>query len=183
MYAFHDCILVVIAFLCFYIIPCTVSCVLFSSVAVFVSVSDCLSCMFAFVLITIFIYVVQASEPCAALLSHDISGDGTGSMAATYGSIESFDGNNEEWPQYVERLEHFFEANSITDADKKRAVFLSVVGPVTYKLLRNLLAPAKVGEKSYAECVEALTRHFRPVPSEIVERCKFHSQYIVGRES
>ena len=104
-------------------------------------------------------------------------------MAATFGKIEEFDGNREEWPQYVERLEHFFEANSITDAGKKRAVFLSVVGPMTYKTLRNLLAPAKVGDKSYAECVEVLNSHFSPVPSEIVERCKFHSRYRRPGES
>ena len=106
-------------------------------------------------------------------------------MVATFGNIESFDANNEEWPQYVERLQYFIEANSITDTDKKCAVFLLVVGPTTYKLLQNLLAPAKLGDKSYAECVEALTRHFRPVPLDIVEHCKFHSRCwrIVGPPS
>ena len=104
-------------------------------------------------------------------------------MAATFGSIEEFDGNKEEWPQYVERLGHYFEANSIEDADKKRAVFLSVVGPATYKILRNLFAPDKVGDKTFAECVNVLTRHFNPVPSEIVERCKFHSRFRRAGES
>ena len=33
-------------------------------------------------------------------------------------------------------------ANDIVDAEKKRAVFLSEVGPATYKLLGDLLAPA-----------------------------------------
>ena len=31
-------------------------------------------------------------------------------MAATFGSIKEFDGNKEEWLQYVERLGHYFEA-------------------------------------------------------------------------
>lgn len=104
-------------------------------------------------------------------------------MAATFGSIEEFDGNKEEWPQYAVRLRHYFEANSITDAKKKRAVFLSVVGPATYKVLRNLFAPDKVGNKTFGECIEALTKHFNPVPSEIVEHCKFHTCFRCPGES
>ena len=47
--------------------------------------------------------------------------------------IEQYDPEQEEWPQYVERLEQFFEVNDLTGdarADKRRANFLSVIGPV-----------------------------------------------------
>ena len=98
-------------------------------------------------------------------------------MAATFGKVEEFDSKKEEWPQYVERLQHFFVANDIVDAEKKRAVFLSVVGPATYKLLGDLLAPEKPGDKSYAELVEVVTNHCNPTPSEIVERFKFHTRF------
>ena len=57
------------------------------------------------------------------------------SAAGTLGRVEEFDGNKEDWPQYVERLGHFFVANGISEAAKKRAVFLSVIGPATYKTL------------------------------------------------
>ena len=76
---------------------------------------------------------------------------------ATLRKVDKFDASKEEWPQYEERLTHFFQANDIDDAGKKRAVLLSVVGPVTYKLLRNLLAPAKPGEKTYGELVTKLS--------------------------
>ena len=46
-------------------------------------------------------------------------------MAGTLGRIEEFDGSKDDWPQYVERLEHFFVHNGITTPEKKRAVFLS----------------------------------------------------------
>ena len=49
------------------------------------------------------------------------------------------------------RLEHFFAANGIDDADKKRAVLLTVVGAATYKTLRNIVSPKKPGEKTYSE--------------------------------
>ena len=76
----------------------------------------------------------------------------------------------------MERMEHFFIANGIDSAEQKRAVFLSVIGPSTYKTLRNLVSPEKPGEKTYEDLVAALSKHFKPAPSEIVDRFKFHSR-------
>ena len=104
-------------------------------------------------------------------------------MAATLGKIEEFDGKKEEWVPYVERLSHFFIANGIETEEKKRAVFLPLIGPSNYKILRNLVSPAKPGDKSFAELVEALSKHFNPTPSEIVERFKFHSRFRKPGES
>ena len=39
---------------------------------------------------------------------------------------------------------------------------LSVIGPCTFKLLRNLLTPDKPGDKSYTDLVNILTDHFSP---------------------
>ena len=105
-------------------------------------------------------------------------------MAATgtLGRIEEFDGSG-DWSQYAERLENFFAANDIVDADKKRAVFLSVVGASTYKILRDLVTPVKPAEKPLAELLAALAKHFNPKPSEIVERFKFHSRVRKPGES
>lgn len=41
---------------------------------------------------------------------------------------------------YVERLEQFFAANEVKD-EKKVAVFLSIIGPTTYGVLKNLVQP------------------------------------------
>ena len=68
-------------------------------------------------------------------------------MSSTLGRIDEFDGNKDDWPQYVKRLGYFFDANGIAD-EKKRAVFLSVVGAATYKTLRDLLSPTKPNKKS-----------------------------------
>ena len=61
-------------------------------------------------------------------------------MAAHFGKIGEFDEKQEEWTQYVEQLEHFYAANEIDNADKERAILLTVIGPTAYKLLRNLVA-------------------------------------------
>ena len=75
----------------------------------------------------------------------------------------------EEWQLYEERLSHFFEASGINTAEKKQAVFLSVIGPAMYKILQNLISPAKPEEKSYAELTKVLSDNYRLTPLEIVE--------------
>ena len=49
--------------------------------------------------------------------------------------------------------------------------------------LRNIVSPKKPGEKTYVELVAALSKHFKPTPSEIVERFKFHSRVQKAGES
>ena len=61
------------------------------------------------------------------------------------------------------------------EEEMKRITLLSVIGPHTFKLLRNLLTPDTPGEKSYADLVKVLTDHFSPKPSEIVQCSKFYN--------
>ena len=41
-------------------------------------------------------------------------------------------------------------------------------------------APDKQGDKTFDQLVEALAKHFKSIPSEIVERCKFMSIQEAG---
>ena len=70
-------------------------------------------------------------------------------MSNLLGEIDEYAASKEEWPQYVERVSHFFIANGITDASTKRSALLALIGPTTYTVLRNLVSPAKPDEKSY----------------------------------
>ena len=97
-------------------------------------------------------------------------------MAALCGKLDEFNPDQEEWPQYVERLEQFFRGKP-----KRRAIFLSVIGSVPYQLLRSLLAPMKPSEKTFEELVAKLTEHYSPKPPEVMQRFRFNSQ--VSRES
>ena len=45
---------------------------------------------------------------------------------ATHGKIGEFDTTLESWDTYIERLELYFVANGITEAERKRAVLLTV---------------------------------------------------------
>ena len=59
------------------------------------------------------------------------------SNMATFGSIGEFKEEDGTWSQYIERMEHYFLANTIADAGKRRAILLSVCGASVYKLISS----------------------------------------------
>ena len=89
---------------------------------------------------------------------------------AKHGSIGEFDSDRETWKSYTERLTQYFNANDVESADKKRAILLSVCGPTTYQLIRNILAPVKPTERTFAQLVELVEHHRNPKPSVIVKK-------------
>ena len=104
-------------------------------------------------------------------------------MALMFGQMCELDSSREDWMEYSERLSHYFIANGTTDAARKKAILLTVVGTATYKQLRSLVSPAKVDDKTYQQLVKALQNFHSPKPSEIVQRYKFNSRYRQPGES
>jgi len=53
----------------------------------------------------------------------------------------AFDPQVEDWICYTECLENYFIANKIDAgaAERRRAILLSMCGPTTYQLIRNLV--------------------------------------------
>lgn len=72
-----------------------------------------------------------------------------------------FDETSETFENYEERLMQFLVANKI-ESDRRRAVFLSVVGPKTFALLRDLIAPSKVSETEFSDLLKALRDFYTP---------------------
>lgn len=66
---------------------------------------------------------------------------------------------------------------------KEKSAFLVVIGPTTYGLLRNLVSPAKPGDKSYEDLVKILKDHFNQPPSKTVQRSGFNSQFRKADET
>ena len=102
---------------------------------------------------------------------------------ATHGTIGEFNIAQEDWLTYVERLQQYFTANDVNNAEKQRAILLSCVGASTYQLIRNLLAPAKPTDHTFKDIVEAVQAHHQPRPSVIVQRYNFHSRSRRSDES
>jgi hypothetical protein len=87
-----------------------------------------------------------------------------------FGKLNEYDSDKEPWKNYVERLEFYFAANGITDADVQKAILLSASGPKTYHLCRNLCSPQTPSDKTYAQLKELLKTHLHPTPNPIAER-------------
>ena len=102
-------------------------------------------------------------------------------MAATIGTIGPYV-DSEDFETYVDRVELFFEANSIAE-DKKVATFLSIVGAQVYALVQNLVSPKKPKECKYDEIVAALKNHYKPKVIVVYERFKFYNRSQGANES
>lgn len=94
-------------------------------------------------------------------------------MAAKFGQLHEFQHGAESIESYLERTQVYFRANDIA-AGKRVDVLLTVIGPKTYSLLRNLFSPDLPSSKSYAEICEKLKEHFNPKPLTIAQRFHFH---------
>ena len=97
-----------------------------------------------------------------------------------HGTVAMFDPSQDDWCEYIERLEHYFTANDIASSEKRRAILLNAVGAATYRLIRTLVAPAKVSEISFDNIVDR-ARNLKPSP--IVKRFEFNTRRQKENES
>ena len=76
---------------------------------------------------------------------------------STFGTLSEFNAEIEDWHSYVQPLQFSFIANGITDESKQ--YLLSSCGPATYKIIKGLTVPAKLGEKSFSELTALMRKH------------------------
>ena len=91
---------------------------------------------------------------------HRLDTRGASNMAS-YGRIEEFLPAQCGWITYAEGFSYYFEANSITDAKRKKAVLLSVCGTETFSLLKDLITPDSLRDKTFDELSQAFEEHLR----------------------
>ena len=94
-------------------------------------------------------------------------------MSTKVGTIGEFDDVKEDFESYTEHLECWMLANDVKE-EKKKPIFLSLVGSKPCKLLKNLVTPDKPTAKSFDELTKALRDHYKPEPSIIAERYRFN---------
>ena len=75
-----------------------------------------------------------------------------------FGRIDEYNSDKETFHNYVERMVHFFEANSIAE-EKMKPVFLAACGAKTYETLKNLCLPQEVSDVDYGGIIEKLKTH------------------------
>lgn len=103
---------------------------------------------------------------------------------AVFGTETSlcFDKAIESFSTYEEWFTQFLEANEI-HSDRKRAFFLAVMGPKTFTLLKDLLAPKKPGEATLEELMKALRDFYAPKRNVLNERYTFRNRKQLAGES
>ena len=72
-------------------------------------------------------------------------------------------------------LHAFYRANNVHDSAKVD-IFLGVVGPKMYKLLKSLIAPTLPSNKTIDELYQTLKWHVQPTDSVISHRARFYTR-------
>ncbi|GFS12735.1 retrotransposon-like protein 1, partial [Elysia marginata] len=89
-------------------------------------------------------------------------------MASLFGNLEPYTPER-PFQEWYERLEFFLEANQVEEDNKKRAILLSMIGPSTFRTIKDLCFPLSPKEKSFSDICKLLSEHFNPTPPKFVQ--------------
>jgi len=103
-------------------------------------------------------------------------------MTTRVGTLDEFEPSSETVTNYVERVQMYFAANDIAEA-KQVSTFLTAVGKKTYAVLRDLVSPDNLKDKTLEQLAAVLKQHYEPVTLVIAERFNFHRRYQQQGES
>ena len=95
---------------------------------------------------------------------------------ATHGSLSAFDSSKEDWSSCILRLKYYFEANEVTDSNKKKSILLSACGPATFRRIGSLLTTARLESIGYEDLIAVVKNFYDPKPSIIVQRFQFNTR-------
>ena len=99
---------------------------------------------------------------------------------ATHGSLSAFDSSKEDWSSYILRLKYYFEANEVTDSNKKKS---SACGPATFRRIGSLLTTVRLESIGYEDLIAVVKNLYDPKPSIIVQRFQFNTRVRASSES
>ena len=91
---------------------------------------------------------------------------------ALYGHMNEFNPDQENIADYLDRLSFYLEANGVTEDKQKKAILLTVIGAVQFRLLKDLSAPATPKDKSYDRVNPVPERSSYSCTSKIFVPCK-----------
>lgn len=93
---------------------------------------------------------------------------------ASLGQFERFDEDeDEDFESCVEWFEHYVRAVKVSD-DLKVSTLMTAMGKKTYRVLKNLLAPAQPQLEEYSQIVTVLKEHNAPKRMLIALRFRFN---------
>ncbi|XP_073984943.1 uncharacterized protein [Rhodnius prolixus] len=84
-------------------------------------------------------------------------------------NFEKYDASVEDFDTYIERLTAYFRTKGVPN-DKKSDLFVTLIGPKLFTLLKTLLHPMTYMQKTFEELVAILKNHIDPPPLIIPSR-------------
>ncbi len=96
---------------------------------------------------------------------------------ATHGTVKAFHPATDDWSTYMERLKHYFVANTATDAAQKASILLIVSShSVLCSLVPDSVPDNKLEGVAFDTPVGLLKDHYHPAPSKIIQRYHFNTR-------
>ena len=88
-------------------------------------------------------------------------------------SIKPYDPNS-DFIEWVESLKQSFIASGLEDAMKQWGIFLTEIGPKTYKFFSSLLSPLKPETVLLETLIDKFSKHKTPTRTHVVQRFRFN---------
>ncbi|CAB0000711.1 unnamed protein product [Nesidiocoris tenuis] len=107
-----------------------------------------------------------------ATLVKGVGSPAQSSSSHVHVSFEKFDDTTETFQNYIDRLQAYFKVKQVAETEKAD-LFVSMLSPQLFALLKNLLYPATYEAKTYTELKEILGKHLNPAPLVIPSRHAF----------
>ncbi|CAL1681073.1 unnamed protein product [Lasius platythorax] len=101
---------------------------------------------------------------------------GNRSRKMEYAANLDFKIGQDDWEEFVERMELFFKANDIEDENKRKAILLTKIDAETYKIVRKVCAPQKPKDTPWKEIIEKLENFVKPKVNQTVLRHNFRQR-------
>ena len=93
--------------------------------------------------------------------------------------FDVFNPESEDIESYLERLQQYFIAYDIKNdggnVAKRKAILLTSIGRVAYRVLKDLSFPDAPNTKTFDQLATLLRGHYKPTRLKVAERYRFHS--------
>ena len=102
-------------------------------------------------------------------------------VVAVTGNMKDFDQGKGNWMECAEQLQCYYLAN-IIEGDNQKYTLVTVMEDTAYALLWQLVAPGKIGDKSFADLSKVMEDHCNH-KLVILQRYKFNTHVRWPNES
>ncbi|CAL1672469.1 unnamed protein product [Lasius platythorax] len=106
----------------------------------------------------------------------NLQDQGNRSRKMEYTTNLDFKIGQDDWEEFVERMELFFEVNDIEDENKRKAILLTKIDAETYKIVRKVCAPQKPKHTPWKEIIEKVENFVKPKVNQTVLRHNFRQR-------